>query len=63
VTSAKFKTSVKFMRGACPAALLAAVFLGSLAWSHGRYELVAVNAYIAGVNSVLTWIQWRWFKI
>lgn len=62
MTLEQFKTSVKIMRVACPSALLMATILGSWGWSRGQYELVAVNAYIAGVNSVLTWIQWRWFK-
>ncbi len=58
-----FQASVKFMRVACPLAFLAAVFLGSSAWLHGQYGLVAINAFLAGVNAVLTWLQWSWFKI
>lgn len=58
-----FSSSVKVMRIACPAAVLAAAILGSWAWSRDQYALVAINAFLAGVNAVLTWIQWRWFKI
>lgn len=52
-----------FMRIACPLAFLAAVTLGSLAaWTSGNPALVAINAFLAGVNLVLTLINWFWFK-
>jgi hypothetical protein len=63
MTRDRFQASVKFMRIACPLALFAAIALGARAWSQEHYGLVAINAFIAGVNSMLTWIQWRWFKI
>lgn len=58
-----FSTSVKIMRIACPAVLIAAVLSGSWAWSQCRYELVVIDAFLAGINVMLTWIQWGVFKI
>lgn len=57
-----WRNTLWFMRVACPLALIASITLGAIAWRQGLYELAAVNAFLAGVNAMLTSIQWFWFK-
>lgn len=49
---------LRFMRIACPAALLAAIALGTWAYSQENYILVAINLVLMAVNSRLTYVQW-----
>lgn len=58
-----FAQSVRLMRMVCPLALLASIVLGCWAWTVGNYGLVAIDAFLAGVNTMLTWINWQWFRI
>jgi hypothetical protein len=51
------------LRIGAPLAFLVAVLLGSLSWSNGSYGLVAINSFLAGVNAVLTWVEWRVFEV
>lgn len=57
-----WRNKVWFMRLACPSVLIGALICGSIAWHLELYKLVAINAFLAGVNTMLTWIEWRIFK-
>lgn len=61
--SPAWRKSVRLMRVVCPCALVLVIVVGVLAWSSGLYNLVAINAFLAGVNSMLTWINWRLFSL
>lgn len=58
-----WRTSVKLLRVACPLAFVVAVALGWTAWTLARFELVTINAFLAGINLVLGWVNWRVFKL
>lgn len=58
-----WQRSVYLMRIACQIAFVAAIIIGIFAWRSERYEIAMVDAFLAGVNLMLTWIQWRVFKI
>lgn len=58
-----WRTSVIVLRIAAPLMLVACLLVGSWAWAHGNYALVAINAFLAGVNLVLTWIEWWVFEL
>ncbi len=62
-TNPAWKRSVRIMRVACLGAVGCAILLAALAWSSGRYEMMAVDAFCGGVCSVLAWINWRLFSI
>lgn len=51
------------MRIVAPLAFIMALLLGSIAWSSGSYGLVTLNSFLAGVNAVLTWVEWCVFEI
>lgn len=51
------------MRVLCPLTLAACILNGWFAWHHGLYGFACFNAFLAGVNLILTDIEWRWFKL
>jgi hypothetical protein len=61
--TAEWRRRVRVMRGLCPLAVAAALVLVALNWKAGNTGGVAVSAFCAGVSSVLTWIQWKIFKL
>lgn len=63
VETPALRASVKMMRVLCPLGLVAAVVIGSYAWMAGNNTSLAIDAYCAGVSSVLTWIQYRFFQL
>jgi hypothetical protein len=62
VYDSAWRRTLWFMRIACPLVFLAAVVLGIICWWLESYSLVAVNALIAGINLILSWVQWRVFE-
>ena len=46
------------LRIGCPIALLASCGLGVLAWQTCRFDLVAFNAFLIGVNLCLSLFNW-----
>lgn len=61
VNSAAWRRSVITLRICAPLALAACILVGALAWTNGKYVSVAVNSFLAGINLMLTWIEWKWF--
>lgn len=58
-----WKRSVRCMRVICPIVMTVAIGLGTVAWFQQQYLLVAVDAFLVGVNLMLTWIQWKVFEL
>lgn len=54
-----WKASLWFMRIACPLAMVAALVVAAFAWSRGLYFTFGIDLFLAGINLVLTWVQWR----
>lgn len=61
--SPAWQRSVRLMRWACPIIMTLAVANCAFAFAHERYFLALVSAFLAGVNLVLTWIQYRIFQL
>lgn len=54
--------NVCFMRIASPLTALACIVVGGFAWARGLYFLAVVDAFLLGVNVMLTWAQWFIFQ-
>jgi hypothetical protein len=63
INNPTFRRTVVALRIGAPMAFVCAICLGSLAWSNGSYGLVTINAFLAGVSAVLTWVEWQVFEI
>lgn len=53
----------KVLRIACPALMVSAIVTGGLAWHLKFYDLAVVNAFLVGINAMLTWINWEIFEL
>jgi hypothetical protein len=60
--SAKWSASVWAMRIICPLMFCACVFVAWMAFARGSYFSAMVDAFLAGFNLILGWVQWFVFE-
>jgi hypothetical protein len=56
------KPTVKFMRIACPANAVFCALACAIALHYDRPYLAVIDAFCAGINVEMTWVQWCVFK-
>lgn len=61
--SLAWQKSVRWMRIICPIAFVVSVALTAWNYSGGHMTGAIVTAVCAGVNLILSWMQWRIFEI
>ncbi len=58
-----WQASVRFMRIAAPLGFALGVLNGAAALRQGLAADVAIDAFCAGVNLTLAWVNWRVYEL